>query len=180
MFGVGISMFLASNLGLAPWDVLHQGLSHKTGLSVGVIIELVGVALLLLWIPFRLRPGIGTLLNAFQIGFVVDLVAPHLPHSDLLVWRVAYIAGGLISVAIGSGLYIGAGLGTGPRDGLMVGLHRRFGISIRTARTAVEVAVMLAGVALGGSVGVGTLAFMFGIGPLVHLTIPALRMHHDR
>ncbi len=178
MFGLGISMFLRADLGLAPWDVLHQGLSHKTGLSVGVVIEIVGVLLLLLWIPFRLRPGIGTILNAFEIGFVVDLVAHRLPHSPHLVARLAYVLGGIVSVGIGSGLYIGSGLGTGPRDGLMIGISQR-GVSIRVARTMVEVVVMIVGIALGGSVGIGTVAFMFGIGPVVQFFLPKLHMRHD-
>ncbi|MEI2706802.1 MAG: hypothetical protein V9E89_16495 [Ilumatobacteraceae bacterium] len=181
MFGLGISMFLTAKLGLAPWDVLHQGISRRTGLPVGVVIEIVGLALLLLWIPFRLRPGIGTILNAVEIGVVVDLVADHLPHTNLLIPRLLYVAGGMISVGIGSGLYIGAGLGTGPRDGLMVGISQR-GPSIRVARTMVEVVVLVAGVALGGSVGLGTVTFMFGIGPVVQFFLPRLRMHgghHD-
>jgi len=137
LFGAGIALILQAHLGAAPWDMLHQGLSNKTGISVGVIIEAVGFVLLLLWIPLKQRPGVGTILNAFEIGFVVDLVAPHLPDSDRLLVRAGYLVAGIVIIAIGSGFYIGAGLGPGPRDGLMLGLEQR-GLSVRTARTPVR------------------------------------------
>ena len=177
-FGLGISMFLAGNLGLAPWDVFHKGVSNKTGIPVGIVIEITGVFILLLWIPLRERLGIGTILNAIEIGLVVFLIGDHLPTTELLIPRLLYVAGGLLSIAIGSGLYIGAGLGSGPRDGLMLGLSKR-GISIRAARTGVELAVLVAGILLGGSVGVGTVAFTFGIGPLCQVLMPPLRMKGD-
>lgn len=179
MFGLGISMFIASGLGLAPWDVFHQGISRLTDISIGLVIEMTGVVILLLWIPLRIRPGIGTILNAIEIGLVVYLIDDSLPQSDHLAVRLAYVAGAMISVAIGSGLYIGAGLGSGPRDGLMLGLGQR-GISIRVARTAIEVSVLIAGVALGGKIGLGTIAFTFGIGPLVQFFLPRLRVRGDR
>lgn len=179
MFGLGISMFIASGLGLAPWDVFHQGISRLTDISIGLVIEMTGVVILLLWIPLRIRPGIGTILNAIEIGLVVYLIDDSLPQSDHLALRLAYVAGAMISVAIGSGLYIGAGLGSGPRDGLMLGLGQR-GISIRVARTAIEVSVLIAGVALGGKIGLGTIAFTFGIGPLVQFFLPRLRVRGDR
>lgn len=172
-------MFLAGNLGLAPWDAFHKGVSNKTGIPVGVVIEITGVFILLLWIPLRERLGIGTILNAIEIGLVVFLIGDHLPTTEMLIPRLLYVAGGLLSIAIGSGLYIGAGLGSGPRDGLMLGLSKR-GISIRAARTGVELAVLLAGILLGGSVGVGTVAFTFGIGPLCQVLMPPLRMKGDR
>jgi uncharacterized membrane protein YczE len=175
LFGLGISMFIASELGLAPWDVFHQGISERIGISIGLVIELTGVLILLLWIPLRIRPGIGTILNAIEIGLVVYLIDDALPTSDLLIVRGAYVAGALLSVAIGSGLYIGAGLGSGPRDGLMLGLSQR-GISIRVARTAIEATVLVAGILLGGKVGVGTVAFTLGIGPLVQIFLPKLKM----
>lgn len=178
-FGVGISMFVASDLGLPPWDVFHQGLSKLTGLGMGTIIILVGLALLLLWIPLRQRPGLGTILNAVEIGLVVNLTIDLLPTTDALVPRVAYMLGGVVVVAIGSGLYIGAGLGAGPRDGLMMGLAAR-GISVRVARTTIEVTALLCGAVLGGRVGVGTVVFAAGIGPMVHITIPRLTMPADR
>jgi uncharacterized membrane protein YczE len=177
-FGLGISVFLAANLGLAPWDIFHQGLADRTGIPIGIIIEITGVFILLLWIPLRERLGWGTVLNAIEIGLVVFLVADRLPTTDRLWIRVPYMLAGLLSVAIGSGLYIGAGLGAGPRDGLMLGLAKR-GISVRIARTAIEAAVLVAGLLLGGSIGIGTLAFAFGIGPLVQVLLPRLRLHHD-
>ncbi|MEN9822353.1 MAG: hypothetical protein RLZ04_779 [Actinomycetota bacterium] len=175
-FGLGISMFLTAELGVAPWDILHQGVSRRTGLPVGVVIEITGVVILLLWIPLRERLGWGTLLNAVEIGLVVLLIDDHLPHTDRLVPRLAYVVGAVLVIAIGSGLYIGAGLGPGPRDGLMLGLAKR-GISVRVARTGVEATVLVIGVALGGEFGVGTLAFTFGIGPAVQFFLPRLRLH---
>lgn len=174
-FGVGISLLLESHLGAAPWDVFHQGVSRHTGVSIGNVIVVTGVVLLLLWIPLRQRPGLGTLLNALEIGVVVDLVLPVLPTPDPLALRVAYLAAGLVVIAVGSGLYIGSGLGAGPRDGLMMGLKAR-GLSVRTARTAVEITVLGAGIALGGSVGIGTVAFTFGIGPLVQAFLPKMSL----
>jgi uncharacterized membrane protein YczE len=177
-FGLGISVFLAADLGLAPWDIFHQGLANKTGIPIGIVIEITGVVILLLWIPLRERLGWGTVLNAIEIGLVVFLVADHLPTTDQVWIRVPYMLGGLLSVAVGSGLYIGAGLGAGPRDGLMLGLAKR-GISVRIARTSIEAIVLVAGLLLGGSIGIGTVAFTFGIGPLVQLFLPRLRMRHD-
>lgn len=171
MFGIGIALILQAGLGAAPWDMLHKGVSEHLHISVGVVIEAIGFLLLLLWIPLRQRPGVGTILNAFEIGFVLDLVAPHLPDTHRLVPRIAFLVIGVLIIALGSGLYIGAGLGTGPRDGLMVGLSKR-GVSVRLARTSIEFAVGLGGIALGVRPGIGTLVFMFGIGPLVQLVLP--------
>ena len=178
MFGLGISMFLAAKLGLPAWDVFHQGISRKSGIPIGLIIEISSAFVLLLWIPLRQRLGLGTLLNAVEIGLVVFLISDHLPDSDRIVWRLAYVVGAMFAVAIGSGLYIGAGLGSGPRDGLMLGLAQR-GISIRVARTGVELTVLAAGLALGGSVGIATVVFTLGIGPLVQIFLPRLRMRGD-
>lgn len=175
MFGLGISMFLASKLGLPAWDVFHQGISRKTGIQIGLVIEISSAFVLLLWIPLRQRLGLGTLLNAVEIGLVVYLIVDRLPHSDRIVWRLAYVVGGMFSIAIGSGLYIGAGLGSGPRDGLMLGLAQR-GISVRVARTIIELTVLAVGLMLGGSIGLGTVVFTFGIGPLVQVFLPRLRM----
>ena len=178
LFGFGISCFIAADLGLAPWDIFHQGLERQTGISIGIIIVITGVLILLLWIPLRERMGLGTLLNAIEIGLVVLLVADHLPEPDHLVWRVALMLLGLVAVGLGSGMYIGAGLGSGPRDGLMLGLSKR-GISVRIARTAIEMTVLVLGLLLGGTVGVGTVAFTFGIGPLVQFFLPRLRLRGD-
>lgn len=178
LFGFGISCFLTAELGVAPWDVLHQGLEKKTGIPIGIIIEITGVFILLLWIPLRERMGLGTLLNAIQIGLVVFLIDDHLPSTGALVLRVGYILLGLLSIAVGSGFYIGAGLGAGPRDGLMLGISKR-GISVRVARTAIELTVLAAGIALGGTIGIGTVAFTFGIGPLVQIFLPRMRLKGD-
>ena len=175
MFGTGIALILQSNLGAAPWDMLHKGISEHLGIRIGFVLEGVSFIVLLLWIPLRQRPGIGTILNAFEIGFVVDLIGPHLPDTHRLVPRVAMLLVGVLIIALGSGFYIGAGLGTGPRDGLMIGLNAK-GISLRLARTAVELAVGIGGVALGVRPGIGTLLFMFGIGPLVQLVLPLLAL----
>ncbi|HEY0520008.1 MAG TPA: hypothetical protein VGC84_10995, partial [Ilumatobacteraceae bacterium] len=146
---------------------------RHTGLALGWVIEIVGVLLLLLWIPLHQRPGVGTILNALEIGLVVNLIGDHLPSTDRLVPRLAYVVGAVLMIAIGSGLYIGAGLGTGPRDGIMIGVAAH-GYSVRVTRTVLEAVVMAAGIALGGHVGIGTLAFVIGIGPLVHILIPRL------
>ena len=172
-FGLGISMFVTARLGLAPWDVFHQGIAVRTGLRLGWVIELTGLLLLLLWIPLRQRPGVGTIMNAVVIGLVVDAIGNSLPSTDRLVPRLAYVVGAVVVIAIGSGLYIGAGLGAGPRDGIMVGLAGR-GHSVRLVRTMLEALVMAAGIALGGHFGIGTVAFVIFIGPLVHLFIPRL------
>jgi uncharacterized membrane protein YczE len=175
LFGAGDAFILQAELGVAPWDMLHKGLSHKLDISVGTILIGTAVAVLLLWIPLRQRPGIGTILNAIEIGVVVNVTLALLPDTDRLVPRIVLLVGGVLLVAVGSGLYIGAGLGTGPRDGLMVGLANR-GISVRLARTAIEIAVGIGGILLGIRPGVGTIIFMFGIGPLVQLFLPSMAL----
>jgi uncharacterized membrane protein YczE len=178
LFGLGISMFLTAKLGVAPWDVFHQGVSKHTGIPVGIVIEITGVCILLLWLPLREKMGWGTVMNAVEIGLVVFVIGGHLPHTRLLMLRLLYLAGGLLAIALGSGLYIGAGLGSGPRDGLMLALSRRK-ISVAVARTGLELVVLVAGLAMGGSIGIGTVAFTFGIGPLVQVFLPRLRLRHD-
>jgi uncharacterized membrane protein YczE len=178
LFGVGTALIVRGDLGLAPWDVFHQGISHQTGIGIGNVIILTGLALMLLWIPLRERPGLGTVLNAIEIGLVVGLVLPLLPEPDHLAVRFVCMAGGIVLIAVGSGFYIGSGLGPGPRDGLMTGLARR-GLSIRAARTGIELTVMSIGFALGGSVGIGTAAFAFGIGPLVQVFLPRLTVRRQ-
>ena len=175
VFGLGISLVIEAHLGAAPWDVFHQGISRHTGISLGNVIVIVGLLLLLLWIPLRQKPGIGTILNAVEIGLVADVALPLLPSPGHLLGKLGFLALGLLATAIGSGLYIGAGLGTGPRDGIMMGLSKR-GISVRVARTTIEILVVLFGFLLGGKVGVGTVAFAVGIGPLVQIFLPRFRM----
>ncbi|NND74664.1 MAG: hypothetical protein HKN44_06615 [Ilumatobacter sp.] len=180
LFGIGISMLIDSDLGAAPWDVFHTGVSDLTGISVGNIVIITGIALLLLWIPLRERPGLGTLLNAVVIGIVVDISLPLIPDTDRLAPRLLLVVGGVVITALGSGYYIGAGLGPGPRDGLMTGLSKRhissYSISIRAARTSVEIIVLAVGIALGGAIGIGTAVFAIGIGPLVQVFLPRLTM----
>lgn len=173
-------MVVRAELGAAPWDVFHTGVSELTGISTGWIIVITGVLLLLLWIPLRERPGLGTILNAVVVGVVFDVASPIIGDHELLLVRVPMMVGGLVIVAIGSGSYIGAGLGPGPRDGLMTGLAKQSlagrQISIRAGRTFVELVVLVIGVLLGGVVGLGTLVMMFGIGPLVQIFLPPLTM----
>jgi uncharacterized membrane protein YczE len=176
LFGLGVSLIVEADLGLGPWDVLHQGLAELTGIPMGTVMIGIGALLLLLWIPLHQRVGLGTLLNAMVIGLTVDLTLPLVPTPGAMAVRIACLAGGLLLVAIGSGFYIGSGLGPGPRDGLMVGLHERFGLSIRAARTLIELTVLALGWLLGGSVGVGTVVFALAIGPLVQVSLPRLRL----
>jgi uncharacterized membrane protein YczE len=176
VFGLGISLIITAHLGLAPWDVFHQGLSNHTGIGIGWWIEIVGIIILILsWAFLGQRPGLGTIINAIEIGLVVALIGDHLPHTDRLVPRVACVRAGIVAIGIGSGLYIGSGLGAGPRDGLMMGLAQRR-VSVRVARTVIEASALAIGLVLGGSIGFGTVAFTLGIGPLVHFWMPRLRM----
>jgi uncharacterized membrane protein YczE len=171
LFGLGITFFIRADLGLAPWDVFHKGLSEKIDVSIGVVIIGIGALLLLLWIPLRQRPGIGTILNAIEIGLVVNLTKPLIGEPDHWLARAGLMIAGLLVVGLGSALYIGAGLGPGPRDGLMMGLAER-GHSLRLARTGVEASVLGVGLLLGGSVGIGTVVFTLGIGPVVQRLLP--------
>lgn len=173
LFGVGIALMVRSDLGLSPWDVLHQGVAGRTTLTIGTVSVLTSFVVLVLWIPLHERPGIGTLLNALVIGPVVDLTLWLVPPIDPLAARVALLLAGPVLVAVGSGYYIGAGLGPGPRDGLMTGLARR-GLPVGPVRGGIELAVLVLGWILGGTVGVGTVVFTLGIGPLVHLVLPLL------
>jgi len=171
LYGVSIQFQLASALGNQPWSVLDQGVSRHTGLSVGVVVVIVAALVLLCWIPLRQRPGLGTIANLLIIGPAVDATALVLPTPHGLPLRVAYLLAGIMLCAAATGLYIGAHFGPGPRDGLMTGLAKR-GLSIRLARTLIEVTVVVAGIALGGTFGVGTILFAVTIGPLAQLFIP--------
>lgn len=163
--GVGVTMLVLGDVGLAPWDVLHQGITERTGIGIGTVSILVGFGLLLVWIPLQVRLGAGTVLNAIIIGGTVDVLLPHLPEPDHPVVRVALMGLGVLAFGVGTGLYIGARLGPGPRDGLMTGIAAR-GHSLRLVRTAIEVAVLALGALLGGSIGIGTAVFALAIGPL--------------
>ncbi len=172
LYGVGMALQLRAGLGLDPWDVLHLGISRHTGLSFGGTVIVVGVLVLLLWIPLRQRPGIGTLCNAIVIGLVVDTTLALVPEPSVLAVRWALLLGGVLVGGVATGCYIGAGLGPGPRDGLMTGLAARTGRSIRLVRTVLELTVLAAGYLLGGTVGVGTVIYAVAIGPLTHVFLP--------
>jgi len=167
VLAAGIASLLQARLGVDAWDVLHQGLARLTGLSVGTVIVLVGLVVLVAWIPIGQPFGLGTLLNAIAVGFLVDLGLAVLPAPAALLWRVPMMLAGILLAALGTGLYIGAGLGPGPRDGLMTGIAAR-GHPLWAVRTALELSALAAGWALGGDVGVGTVLFALSIGPLTH------------
>ncbi len=167
LFGVGIALMVRADLGLAPWDVLHQGVAERTGVPIGTVTILTGLVVLLLWIPIRERPGLGTLLNVLVIGLVVDATLALVDAPQAMWQRVTFLVLGIFVFGPGSGLYIGAGLGPGPRDGLMTGLARR-GRSLRVVRTGIELTALAIGAVLGGRVGVGTVAFATTVGPNVH------------
>jgi uncharacterized membrane protein YczE len=170
-YGLSMAMMVRAGLGLDPWDVFHQGLALRTPMTIGIASAVVGVAVLLAWIPLRNRPGIGTIANVIVIAVTVDagMAILHAPTS--LPARIAMMVGAVVLNAISTVLYIGAGLGPGPRDGLMTGLVVRTGLSVRIVRTSIEATVLAIGWLLGGTVGVGTVLYAFGIGPLVQLFI---------
>nr|WP_255430305.1 hypothetical protein [Streptomonospora sp. PA3] len=180
LFGLGCALLIASRLGAMPWDVLHQGLSLHTGLSVGTCSILAAGAVMLLWAPLRQRVGLGTVSNAVVVGLSVDASLWLLPEVEGLAARWAALVAGTVLTGLATGCYIGARLGPGPRDGLMVGLAERTRLSVRTARTGIEVAVVVAGALLGGTVGVGTLLFAIAIGPLAQIALPLLTIEEPR
>ncbi|MEO6207150.1 MAG: hypothetical protein ABIP77_04270 [Candidatus Limnocylindrales bacterium] len=172
-FGLGIGLMVESGLGLGPWEALHQGVARQVGLEIGTVSVLLGIPILVLWWPLGERPGIGTLLNVVLIGTSTNVTIAIVPTPpvDALALRVALMAVGILAIGFGSGIYLSTDLGAGPRDGLMTGLHHRFGWSIRNARAVVELTVLGIGWALGGTVGLGTVVFAVGIGPLVQLAL---------
>jgi uncharacterized membrane protein YczE len=171
LYGVSSSLLVLARLGLDPWDVFHQGLARHTPLAIGTWAILVGVVVLLLWIPLRQRPGIGTLSNVLLVGATMDLVLGHVHPPHAMAVRVACLVSGVFLNGVATGAYIGAGLGPGPRDGLMTGLAAR-GHSIRVVRTGIELTVLASGWLLGGTVGVGTVLYALSIGPLAHVFVP--------
>lgn len=172
LFGVAIALMVRGAIGLAPWDVLHSGLTHWLPLTIGQLIVAVSFVVLVLWIPLGERPGVGTLANALVIGLVTDATLVVLPPVDDLLGRAALMVTGVALNGLSSAIYIGAQLGRGPRDGLMTGLARRTGWSLRLVRTGLEVAVLAAGLALGGVAGIGTVVFALAIGPLTQFFLP--------
>ncbi|UQU63133.1 hypothetical protein COUCH_29530 [Couchioplanes caeruleus] len=173
LYGISMAFMVESGLGLTSWDVFHQGVSKATGLSFGWVVILTGIPILLLWIPLRQRPGFGTIANLIVIGFVVDAALAVLSPGEGLAIRITYLVVGIVLNAIATAMYIGAHFGPGPRDGLMTGLVNRFPrLSIRLVRTSIEVLVLAIGFLLGGTVGIGTVAYALGIGPLVQIFMP--------
>ncbi len=168
-FGFGIALMLQSGLGVPPWDVLHQGLAERFGLSVGIWSIIVSVFVLALWLPIREPYGVGTLLNAIVIGVAIDGFALIIPIPEAMAWRITLLVAGILIIGLASGMYIGAKLGPGPRDGLMTGISK-YGPSVRLTRTTIEVVVLAIGWMLGGTFGVGTVAFALLIGPIVQLS----------
>ena len=174
LYGASSALLVEAGLGLEPWGVLHQGLAELTGVSIGVVSIVVGAAVLLLWIPLRQRPGLGTVSNVFVVGIAMDGTLALVPEVHGLAVRIPLLLAGILLNGVATGLYISARFGPGPRDGLMTGLHRRTGRSIRLMRTSVEVTVVATGFALGGSVGAGTVLYALAIGPLVQVLLPRL------
>jgi uncharacterized membrane protein YczE len=174
LYGASMALQIRAGLGLDPWDVFHQGVAERTGLSFGTVVILTGAIVLLAWIPLRQRPGFGTVSNVFVIGIAVDAALAVLPHAGSTPVAVAMLLSGVGLNGLAGGAYIGAGLGPGPRDGLMTGLVRRTGGSIRVVRTSLEIGVLVAGAALGGRVGIGTVVYAVSIGPIVHAVLPRL------
>ncbi len=170
LFGLALALMVRADLGLGPWDVLHQGLARQLHLPIGTVTILVGALVLLAWIPLRQRPGPGTVANVVLVGLAVDGSLALLPSAHLLVVRYALLLAGIALMAVATGLYVGAAFGPGPRDGLMTGLAAR-GVPVRVARTAIELTVLAIGFLTGGSVGVGTVVFALTIGPLVQLSL---------
>ncbi|MER6568334.1 hypothetical protein ABT288_19710 [Streptomyces sp. NPDC001093] len=166
LYGASSALLVEAGLGLEPWNVLHQGLAALTGLTIGVVSIIVGAAVLLLWIPLRQRPGLGTVSNVFVIGLAMDGTLALVPDAHSLAVRVPLLLAGVVLNGAATGLYIAARFGPGPRDGLMTGLHRRTGRSVRLMRTGIEVAVVVTGFLLGGTIGVGTVLYAASIGPL--------------
>ncbi|MFG2433008.1 YitT family protein [Streptomyces sp. NPDC048590] len=166
LYGASSALLVRAGLGLEPWGVLHQGLAERTGVSIGVVSIVVGAVVLLLWIPLRQRPGLGTVSNVFVVGLAMDAALAVVPDAHGLAARAGLMTAGIVLNGAATGLYISARFGPGPRDGLMTGLNRLTGRSIRLVRTAIEVAVVVTGFLLGGSLGAGTVLYALAIGPL--------------
>ena len=176
LYGFAIAMMVRAGIGVSPWDVLTQGVALQTGIGFGWVTVIIGALVLLLWIPIRQKPGIGTVMNVVIIGPSAEAGLAVVPLQTELWSQILVFAGGLALLAVATGLYIGARFGPGPRDGLMTGIHRRYGWRIWIVRTSIEVTVLVIGWMLGGTVGVGTLAFALLIGPMVGITLPWLRV----
>ena len=178
-YGVSLALMVRGDLGLAPWDVLHSGLIRHVPLTLGQAVVLMSFVVLLLWIPMREKPGLGTISNAVVVGISADATLALLDRPDALVLRVVLMVGGVVLCGLASAMYIGAQLGRGPRDGLMTGLARRTGGSLRLVRTGIEVTVVVIGLLLGGTLGLGTILYALAIGPLTQLWLPAWTIRLD-
>jgi len=176
LYGIAIAARVRAGIGVGPWDVLTQGIVAQTGISFGVVVIAVGAIVLLLWIPIRQKPGVGTVLNILLIGPAADLGLAVIPQQHEWWLQGLLFAGGLVLLAVATGLYVGARLGPGPRDGLMTGINARWGWPIWAVRTGIEVTVLAVGWLLGGQVGIGTVAFALLIGPMVGVTLPFFRV----
>jgi len=172
LYGLSSAMMVRAGLGLDPWNALHEGISLRLNVSFGTVIIGVGALLMLLWIPLRQRPGIGTISNVVLIGLAADAALMFLPQPASLAVRVGMLIAAIILNGIASGMYIGAGLGPGPRDGLMTGLAARSGWSIRLTRTGIEISVLVLGWLLGGTIGIGTIFYALAIGVIIDVTLP--------
>ena len=172
LYGVSLAMMVRGALGLAPWDVLHSGFIRHVPMTLGQAVVLFSFVVLVLWIPLREMPGLGTISNALVVGFSADLTLWMLDRPDAIAARIALMIGGVLLCGLASALYIGAQLGRGPRDGLMTGLARRTGLSLRLVRTGLEVAVVVIGLVMGGTLGLGTVVYALAIGPLTQLMLP--------
>lgn len=179
LYGFAIGMMIRAGIGVSPWDVLGQGVSLQSGIAFGLATNLIGLVVLLLWVPLRQKPGIGTVLNVLLVGPSAEVGLAVIPQQTELWVQVLLFSGGLVLLAVATGLYIGARMGPGPRDGLMTGMHNRWGWPLWAVRTGIEVSVLAIGWVLGGTVGVGTVAFALLVGPLVNLTLPRLRVPED-
>ncbi|HEX7005344.1 MAG TPA: hypothetical protein VF168_14260 [Trueperaceae bacterium] len=173
LFGFSMALMIRSQLGMLPWDVLHYGVATNLPLSIGTIVVIVSLVVLLLWIPLRQSPGLGTIANALWIGVATDVSLHFLPQAVGLPWQLLFMVAGTVLNGVATAMYIGTQLGPGPRDGLMTGLSRKSGLSLRLVRTGLEVVVVTVGWLLGGVVGVGTLLFALAIGPLIQYFLPA-------
>lgn len=171
-YGSSLALMVRAEIGLAPWDVLHQGLAARLGWSFGAVTALTGVAVLAAWFPLRERPGVGTVLNVVLIAVSVDAVLAAVPPASSLTWRASLLVIGVVLNGLATATYVGARLGAGPRDGLMTGLHARTGWPLRRVRTLIELAVVIVGWLLGGTVGVGTVLYAVAIGPLTQFFLP--------
>jgi uncharacterized membrane protein YczE len=174
LYGVSMAVLVRSELGNMPWDVLHQGLARQLDWSLGAVTVLVGALVLLAWIPLRERPGLGTVSNVVVIGLAVDAALQVIPEAPSLIAGIGFMVAGVLLNAVATAAYIGVRLGPGPRDGLMTGLVRRTGGSVRLVRTSIEVVVVATGWLLGGTLGLGTVLYALAVGPLVHALLPRL------